>query len=123
LWVIFALLDPDPDPLTRLNPDPQPCLQAYLDRVQLAEYGYYNTSSLNYNVAANSGETFHYLTGGAGCVVVEVDCRTGNHAVLRTDIVMDCGQSINPAIDIGQIEGAFLQGELIKVESASVTGH
>ncbi len=89
--------------------------------MQLAEYGYYNTSSLNYNVAANSGETFHYLTGGAGCVVVEVDCRTGNHAVIRTDIVMDCGQSINPAIDIGQIEGAFLQGELIKVESASVS--
>jgi len=51
-----------------------------------------------------------YLTNGVGCSLVELDCLTGGHAVLRTDIVMDVGRSLNPGIDIGQVEGAFMQG-------------
>jgi len=53
---------------------------------------------------------YNYSVFGAACSEVEVDCLTGDHSVLRTDIVVDLGESLNPAIDIGQIEGAFIQG-------------
>ena len=56
------------------------------------------------------GNPFGYFTYGVAATVVEIDCLTGDHVVLKTDIVMDIGESINPAIDIGQIEGAFAQG-------------
>ncbi|KAK1336528.1 hypothetical protein QTO34_002559 [Cnephaeus nilssonii] len=56
------------------------------------------------------GEPFPYFVYGAGCSEVEVDCLTGAHKLLRTDIFMDAAFSINPALDIGQIEGAFIQG-------------
>ena len=58
----------------------------------------------------NEGNLFSYYVYGAACSEVEVDLLTGDHKVLRTDIVMDVGESLNPAIDIGQIEGAFVQG-------------
>lgn len=48
---------------------------------------------------------FNYFTYGAACSEVEIDCLTGDHQVIRTDIVMDLGSSLNPAIDIGQVEG------------------
>lgn len=51
----------------------------------------------------NSGNPFSYFTYGAACSVVEIDCLTGDHTVLKTDIVMDVGESLNPAIDIGQV--------------------
>ena len=57
-----------------------------------------------------SKEGSNYFTNGAACSVVEIDCLTGDYHVLKTDIVMDVGKSLNPAIDIGQIEGAFVQG-------------
>lgn len=85
-------------------------LAAYLDQVSLSATGFYKVPGIGYNFEANEGHPFNYYTNGAACSVVEIDCLTGDHRVLKTDIVMDVGQSLNPAIDIGQIEGAFVQG-------------
>jgi len=84
--------------------------KAYQTRTQLAAFGFYNTSPLEYDPDTNTGTVFNYLTNGVGCSLVELNCLTGAFKVLRTDIVMDVGRSLNPAIDIGQIEGAFVQG-------------
>ena len=83
---------------------------AYGDMVCLSAVGFYRTQGLDYNMKTNSGKLFNYYTYGVGFSKVEVDCLTGDHTVLKTDISMDLGESINPAIDIGQIEGAFMQG-------------
>ncbi|XP_046388161.1 xanthine dehydrogenase [Ischnura elegans] len=83
---------------------------AYFDRVSLSATGFYRTPGIGYNWETNSGDPFNYFTFGAACSEVEIDCLTGDHQVLRTDIVMDLGESLNPAIDIGQVEGAFIQG-------------
>ncbi|XP_072162863.1 xanthine dehydrogenase/oxidase-like [Diadema setosum] len=83
---------------------------AYMDRVSLSTTGFYKTPDLNYSWATNQGKLFHYFSYGVGVSEVEIDCLTGDHRCLRTDIVMDVGNSINPAIDIGQIEGAYTQG-------------
>ncbi|XP_052756118.1 xanthine dehydrogenase-like [Galleria mellonella] len=85
-------------------------MAAYLDRVNLSATGYYSAPKIEYNDKTNSGNIYEYFTYGAGCSEVIIDCLTGDHQVLRSDIVMDLGESINPAIDIGQIEGAFMQG-------------
>ncbi|XP_022782226.1 xanthine dehydrogenase/oxidase-like [Stylophora pistillata] len=83
---------------------------AYFDRVNLSANGFYKVPDLNYDWNTNSGRLYNYYAYGAACSEVEIDCLTGDHQVLRTDIVMDVGTSLNPAIDIGQIEGAFVQG-------------
>ncbi len=84
--------------------------RAYYDRVCLSATGFYITPGLGYDFKTNSGLAFNYYTYGSAVSEVEIDCLTGDHQVIRTDIVMDLGSSLNPAIDIGQIEGAFLQG-------------
>uniref|UniRef100_A0A667YLH0 Xanthine dehydrogenase/oxidase n=1 Tax=Myripristis murdjan TaxID=586833 RepID=A0A667YLH0_9TELE len=83
---------------------------AYFDRVHLSANGFYRTPGLGYDFESNSGNPFHYFTYGVACSEVEVDCLTGSHKNLSTTIVMDVGHSLNPAIDIGQVEGAYLQG-------------
>lgn len=83
---------------------------AYEDAVSLSATGFYKTPNLGYSFETNSGNPFHYFSYGVACSEVEIDCLTGDHKNIRTDIVMDVGSSLNPAIDIGQVEGAFVQG-------------
>ncbi|XP_041098480.1 xanthine dehydrogenase/oxidase-like [Polyodon spathula] len=83
---------------------------AYLDSVSLSATGYYKTPGINYDFEKNEGNPFHYFSYGVACSETEIDCLTGDHKNLCTWIVMDVGLSLNPAIDIGQIEGAFMQG-------------
>ncbi|KAF2363866.1 CO dehydrogenase flavoprotein C-terminal [Trinorchestia longiramus] len=85
---------------------------AYLDRVQLSATGFYSLPNVSpFNFETQEGTPFNYFCFGVAVSEVQVDCLTGDHTVLRTDIVMDVGKSLNPAVDIGQIEGAFLQGQ------------
>ncbi|ELU12941.1 hypothetical protein CAPTEDRAFT_198744 [Capitella teleta] len=83
---------------------------AYMDRVSLSATGFYSTPDVGYDWEKGEGNPFNYFTQGVACSEVEIDCLTGDHTVRRTDIVMDVGNSLNPAIDVGQIEGAFVQG-------------
>ncbi|XP_051167236.1 xanthine dehydrogenase [Leptopilina boulardi] len=84
--------------------------EAYLQRIGLSATGFYKTPDIGYCFETNSGIAFDYFTYGVACSEVEIDCLTGDHQLLRTDIVMDLGESLNPAIDIGQVEGGFIQG-------------
>ncbi|XP_037944035.1 xanthine dehydrogenase-like [Teleopsis dalmanni] len=85
--------------------------KAYFDRISLSATGFYRTPGMGYDSVHNpNARKYNYFTNGVGVTVVEIDCLTGDHQVLSTDIVMDLGSSINPAIDIGQIEGAYMQG-------------
>jgi len=84
--------------------------KAYFDRIDLSAHGFYKTPNLWFDWETGTGRPFAYYNYGAACSEVEIDCLTGDMTVLRTDIVMDVGESLNPAIDIGQIEGAFIQG-------------
>ncbi|XP_041821919.1 xanthine dehydrogenase/oxidase isoform X2 [Chelmon rostratus] len=85
-------------------------IAAYFDRVNLSANGFYKTPDLGYDFDTNSGRAFNYFSYGVACSEVEIDCLTGAHKNLSTTIVMDVGHSLNPAIDIGQVEGAFMQG-------------
>ncbi len=84
--------------------------QAYMARVQLWSDGFYRTPDLHWDRDTLQGRPFYYFAYGAAVSEVVVDTLTGEHKVLRVDVLHDVGQSINPAIDKGQVEGAFIQG-------------
>lgn len=83
---------------------------AFDESISLSATGYFRGYESNMNWETGEGHPFEYFVYGAACSEVEIDCLTGAHKNIRTDIVMDVGYSINPALDIGQIEGAFIQG-------------
>jgi xanthine dehydrogenase large subunit len=84
--------------------------EAYLARVSLSATGYYATPKIHYDRSTASGHPFYYFAYGAAVSEVLVDTLTGEYKVVRVDILHDAGKSLNPAIDLGQIEGGFIQG-------------
>ena len=83
---------------------------AWLDRVGLSVTGFYMTPDIKYDFTTLQGKAFYYNCYGAAVTEVEIDTRTGEWWLRAVDIVHDAGQSINPSIDLGQIEGAYVQG-------------
>lgn len=84
--------------------------QAYLARVQLSAAGFYKTPKIHWDRAKGQGRPFYYYAYGASCSEVTIDTLTGEYRVERTDVLHDVGRSLNPVLDKGQVEGAFLQG-------------
>uniref|UniRef100_A0A669Q4L3 FAD-binding PCMH-type domain-containing protein n=1 Tax=Phasianus colchicus TaxID=9054 RepID=A0A669Q4L3_PHACC len=101
------------DPIRRNNPKGKWedwISEAHKKSISLSATGYFKGYVTDMNWKTKKGHAFPYFLYGAACSEVEIDCLTGAHKNIRTDIVMDASFSINPAIDIGQIEGAFIQG-------------
>ncbi|MGB4361427.1 MAG: xanthine dehydrogenase molybdopterin binding subunit [Rhodoferax sp.] len=103
---------------------------AYANRIQLWSDGFYRTPKIHYDKTTLTGRPFYYFAYGAACTEVAIDTLTGENRVLKVDILHDVGRSINPAIDIGQIEGGFVQGmgwltseELVWNEQGLLTTH
>jgi xanthine dehydrogenase large subunit len=103
---------------------------AYANRIQLWSDGFYRTPKIHYDKATLSGRPFYYFAYGAACTEVAIDTLTGESRVLKVDILHDVGRSINPAIDIGQIEGGFVQGmgwltteQLVWNDTGALTTH
>ncbi|MHA1190483.1 MAG: xanthine dehydrogenase molybdopterin binding subunit, partial [Alphaproteobacteria bacterium] len=84
--------------------------EAYQARISLSSTGFYSTPTIYYDRETARGHPFFYFAYGAAVSEVVIDTLTGEYKVLRTDILHDCGKSLNPAIDMGQIEGGFIQG-------------
>jgi xanthine dehydrogenase large subunit len=83
---------------------------AWAERISLSATGYYRTPKINYDRTTFSGRPFYYFAYGAAVTEVVIDTLTGENRILRADILHDCGDSLNPAVDIGQIEGGYVQG-------------
>ncbi len=84
--------------------------EAYMARIQLSATGFYKTPKIHWDRATGTGHPFYYFSYGASVSEVAVDTLTGEYMVERTDILHETGRSLNPAIDLGQIEGGFIQG-------------
>jgi xanthine dehydrogenase large subunit len=86
------------------------CAKAYLARVPLFATGYYRTPRISYDRFTGRGKPFHYYAFGAAVTEVEVDGFTGMYRVRRVDVLHDVGDSISPLVDVGQVEGGYVQG-------------
>jgi xanthine dehydrogenase large subunit len=84
--------------------------ECWAGRISLSSTGFYSTPEIHFNQAQMTGHPFYYFTYGACAAEAVIDTLTGEARILRADIVQDCGASLNPAVDIGQIEGGFVQG-------------
>ncbi|WP_397475448.1 xanthine dehydrogenase molybdopterin binding subunit [Pusillimonas sp.] len=84
--------------------------KAYMARVSLWSSGFYKTPKIHYDFKTLTGRPFFYFVYAAACSEVIIDTLTGENRLLRTDILYDAGRPINPAVDLGQIEGGFIQG-------------
>jgi xanthine dehydrogenase large subunit len=82
----------------------------WMNRVQLSAAGFYSTPKIHWNRATGIGRPFYYFAYGAACAEVTIDTLTGEYQFDRADVIEDLGRSLNPAIDIGQVEGGFIQG-------------
>ncbi|MFH8134530.1 xanthine dehydrogenase molybdopterin binding subunit [Pantoea osteomyelitidis] len=89
---------------------PDVAQMAWLNQVPLSATGYYRVPGIHYDREAGRGKPFYYFAYGAACCEVVIDTLTGEYRLLRADILHDVGASLNPAIDIGQVEGGFVQG-------------
>jgi xanthine dehydrogenase large subunit len=94
----------------QLLPWEQVIRAAYMARVHLSAAGFYKTPDIHWDRAAGKGRPFYYYAYGASCSEVTIDTLTGEYRVERTDILHDVGRSLNPVLDRGQVEGAFVQG-------------
>lgn len=83
---------------------------AYMSRISLSATGYYRTPKIHYDAETLTGRPFYYFTYGAAVSEVMIDTLTGENRVTAVDILHDAGKSLNPAIDLGQIEGGYIQG-------------
>jgi len=103
---------------------------AWLGRVSMSATGFYKTPKIHYDRETFTGRPFFYYAYGAAVSEVVVDTLTGEYRLLRVDIVHDCGDSLNPAVDLGQVEGGYVQGvgwltseELCWNEAGELTTH
>ena len=85
-------------------------MDAYMHRVQLSAAGFYSTPKIHWDRNKGTGRPFYYFAYGAAVAEVTIDTLTGEYQVDRADVLEDVGRSLNPAIDIGQVEGGFIQG-------------
>jgi len=86
------------------------CERAYLEQIALSATGFYRTPNIHYDKARGQGKPFHYFACGVAVVEVEVDAQSGMKRVRRVDLLHDVGDSLNPGVDRGQVEGGFVQG-------------
>jgi xanthine dehydrogenase large subunit len=84
--------------------------KTYMARVSLSATGFYRTPKIEWDRIRGRGRPFFYFAYGVACSEVVIDTLTGENRILRADVIHDCGRSLNPALDIGQIEGGFVQG-------------
>ncbi|MEX3007398.1 xanthine dehydrogenase molybdopterin binding subunit [Hoeflea sp. TYP-13] len=94
----------------QLIPFPDFIKQAYMARIQLSAAGFYKTPKIHWDREKGQGRPFFYFAYGASVSEVSIDTLTGEYHVDRVDILHDVGRSLNPAIDMGQVQGAFIQG-------------